>query len=121
MEYRLADDGSMTVLNDTANFYRYFDFTQIVEAFCEAVAQTLRTELLPELDYLVRWERACSRMRDVVDMPGRKVTQFILFTRQNNGVFPKARRNMFPELSDAEIAALAVIVREELVNVSERK
>ena len=65
--------------------------------------------------------KACSRMRDVVDMPGRKVTQFILFTRQNNGVFPKAHREKFPELSDAEIAALAAIVREELVNVSERK
>ena len=121
VEYNLAADGSMSVENDTADFYRHFDFTQIVEVFFGAVEQTLKTELLPELDYLVRWEKSRSRMREIVDMPDRKAAQFIFFTQQNKGVFPKGRRNMFQELSDEEVASLAKAVREELLSVAEQK
>lgn len=121
VKYHLAPDGSMSVENDTVDFYRYIDFTQITEAFFGAVEQTLKTELVPELDYLVRWEQARSRMREIVDMPNKKVTQFILFAQQNKGVFPKGRRGFFPELSDEEIASLAKIVREELLAVTEQK
>ena len=121
VEYRLADDGSMTVKNETADFYRYIDFTMIVEEFFGAVEQTLQSELLPELDYLVRWEQACSTMRDIVDMPDKKMAQFILFTQQNRGKFPKGRRNMFPELSDGEIASLAKVVRDTIMPMTEQK
>ena len=121
VEYNLAADGSMSVKNDTVDFYRHIDFTQIVEAFFVAVEQTLKTELLPELDYLLRWEKTCSCMKEIVDMPDKKVVQFILFTQQNNGVFPKSRRPAFQELSDEEITSLAKVVRKELLSVVEQK
>ena len=121
VEYRLAADGSMTVENDTVDFYRYIDFTRIVEDFFGAVEQTLKNELLPELDYLVRWEKARSLMREIVDMPDKKVAQFILFTQQNNGIFPKARRKLFQELADVEIASLAKVVKDVLMPVVEQK
>lgn len=121
VKYHLAADGSMSVENDTADFYRYIDFTQIAEAFFGAVEQTLKTELVPELDYLARWEQARSRMREIVDMPDKRVSQFILFAQQNRGAFPRGRRNCFPELTDEEIAALAKIVEEELLTVTEQK
>ncbi|MBR4676179.1 MAG: Fic family protein [Victivallales bacterium] len=121
VEYRLAADGSMTVENDTVDFYRHIDFTRIVEDFFDAVEQTLKNELLPELDYLARWEKARSLMREIVDMPDKKVAQFILFTQQNNGIFPKARRMMFQELADEEIAALAKVVKDVLMPVVEQK
>ena len=60
-------------------------------------------------------------MRDVVDMPDKKLSQFILFTRQNQGKFPKARRELFKELSDEEITSLANIVIEQLLTVEEIK
>ena len=120
VEYRLAADGSISVDNDTTDFYRHIDFTHIVEAFFGAVEQTLKTELLPELDYLARWEKARSRMREIVDMPDKKVAQFILFTQQNKGIFPKGRRYMFLELSDEEILALAEVVNDELLLVAEK-
>ncbi len=120
VEYRLAADGSMIVENDTVDFYRHIDFTRIVEDFFGAVEQTLKNELLPELDYLVRWEKARSLMREIVDMPDKKAVQFIFFTQQNNGIFPKARRNMFQELADEEIASLAKVVKDVLMPVVEQ-
>lgn len=121
VDYQLAPDGTMTVKNDTVDFYRYIDFTKIVEEFFRAVEQTLKSELLPELDYLVRWEQARSQMRAIVDMPDKKMAQFILFTQQNRGEFPKGRRDLFSELSDEEIASLAKIVKDVIMPVAEYK
>ena len=115
VDYQLADDGSMTVMNDTADFYRFINFTSIVEKFFDVVEETLNTELVPELDYLIAWERAREQMRDIVDMPEKKVMLFIKFTEQNNGVFPKSRRDSFSELTDNEIAELAQIVNKEII------
>ena len=115
VDYQLADDGSMTVLNDTADFYRFINFTSIVEKFIDVVEEAIKSELLPELDYLVAWERAREKMRDIVDMPERKVMLFIKFTEQNNGIFPKSRRDSFSELTDYEIATLADIIKNEII------
>lgn len=116
VDYRLDSDGVMTVENETADFYRYINFTSITEHFFEVIRETLETELVPELDYLVSWERARERMRDTIDMPEQKASQFIMFTQQNGGVFPQKRREMFRELSDEEIRTLSQIVREEILS-----
>lgn len=113
VDYQLADDGSMTVMNDTADFYRFINFTSIVEKFFDVVEETLN--MVPELDYMIAWERAREQMRDIVDMPEKKVMLFIKFTEQNNGVFPKSRRDSFSELTDNEIAELAQIVNKEII------
>lgn len=116
LEYSLAEDGTMTVQNATADFYRYINFTQIAEDFFSVVEETLRSELIPELDYLIAWEHARENMREIVDMPEKKVLQFILFTQQNNGIFPKGRRAQFAELTDQEIQLLAEIVKAEILH-----
>ena len=54
-------------------------------------------------------------MRDVVDMPDKKATQFILFVQQNHGRFPKSHRSFFQELTDEEIEALTKIVKENIL------
>ena len=115
VDYSLADDGTMTVRNATADFYRYINFTYIAEKFFDVVEETVRHELVPELDYLIAWERARAQMREIVDMPEKKVLQFILFTQQNNGNFPKRRREQFLELTDQEIQQLTDIVRKEIL------
>ncbi len=115
VEYRLAADGTMTVENETVDFYRYIDFTRIVEEFFVAVERTLENELVPELEELSRWERARILMGKIVDMPDRRLALFVLFVRQNQGTLPKSRREFFAELSDEEIAALERVVQKTLM------
>ncbi len=114
VEYRLDATGVMTVQNETADYYRYINFTQIVEEIFDIIEESLQTELIPELEYLAAWDRARSLMRSVVDMPERKAMQMILFVQQNNGEFPHRRRDFFPELTDEEIAKLSEIIRTEI-------
>ncbi len=121
IDYVLADDGSMTVTNETSDFYRFINFTKIVEDFFDVVDETLRSELIPELDYLIAWEKARVKMRNIVDMPENKALQFIMFTQQNNGKFPKSRRKSFEELSDSEIEKLAAIVEQEIIGCNKKK
>lgn len=59
-------------------------------------------------------------MREIVDMPDKKMAQFILFTQQNQGEFLMARRNMFQELANEEIASLAKVVKDVLIPVAEQ-
>ena len=96
-------------------FFQNQYIKSIVEKFFDVVEETLKTELVPELDYLIAWERTWEQMREIVDMPEKKVMLFIKFTEQNNGVFPKSRRDSFNELTDNEITELAQIVKKEII------
>jgi len=115
VEYRLDDAGILTVENDTSDYYRYIDFTGIVEDFFEVIEETLKTELIPELDYLLAWDRAREKMRSVVDLPEQKALQIIMFIQQNHGRFPNNRRKLFEELTEEEIAQITEIVRAEIL------
>ena len=115
VEYRLDDAGVMTVENDTTDYYRYINFTGIVEDFFEVIEDTLKTELIPELDYLWAWDRAREKMRSVVDLPEQKALQIIMFLQQNQGKFPCSRRKLFEELTEEEIAKITEIVRTEIL------
>lgn len=111
LEYVMDSNGELEVSGDCADFYRYVDYTPIVEKFQQIIKMTIETEWKVELDYLVRYDRIRVGMRAVVDMPEKKANQFILFVRQNGGKLSSAKRGFFPELNEDEIRRL-----EEAVN-----
>jgi len=51
-------------------------------------------------------------MKQRIDMPDKLIDLFIRFTHQNNGIFPKMRRNIFQMLKDDEIEALQSIFQD---------
>jgi hypothetical protein len=99
------------VKGDTADLYRYYDATPQVEYLYDRVVETIRKDLAEELDFIGAYDRAYKAVRDVVDMPNKKITLFVRFCMQNNGLFPKSRRKMFSELTDAELEAMETAVR----------
>lgn len=106
LDYSISEVGEIDVLNETSDFYRYIDFTPIVESFQKVVAETIETEWHAELDYLKRYDQIRARMRNIIDMPEKKANQFILFVQQNGGKFPSRRREFFQELDDETIEKL---------------
>ena len=70
------------VNNTNDDFYRYINFTYIAEKFFEVVEETVRHELVPELDYLIVWEHARAKMREIVDMHEKRFCSlFCLFSK----------------------------------------
>lgn len=111
--WRPTPDRNVEVLNDTADFYRYFDCTQAAEFLYACVQRTVETDLPREIDYLRRHDEAMRRIMDTVEMPDRLAENLLMFIRQNGGTLPKRRRQReFKALNDKEVRQLEELVRE---------
>lgn len=111
VEYSLDEEGRMTVLNDTAVWYRYIDMTPQAEALFRFIDQTINTELADELAFLVNYDDTKKAIQEIVDMPDQKIDLFIRFCLQNNGrLSARKRQSHFDFLSDDEIAAMEQVI-----------
>lgn len=117
IDYELDERLRLIVYNETKDFYRYIDFTLIVEIFYNFAEETIRTELPAEIDYLRNHDLARSKMREVVDLPDRIAELFLLICHQNHGKLSNRKRDLpeFSKLSDEEISELEKIYHESLI------
>lgn len=112
VEYSLDDDGRMTVLNETAGWYRYVDMTSQTEALFQFIERTIATELVEELTFLANYDRTKAAIQEIVDMPDRKIDLFIRSCLQNNGrLSARKRAGHFASLSEKEIEGMEEAVR----------
>lgn len=116
VEYRLDNEGKMTVLNETAMYYRYPDMTFQAERLFEFIQDTIDHELFAELEYLRIFAYARLRIQEAVDMPDRKLDLFVRFCLEGKGHLSKAKRKRFDFLTDEEIEMLEGVVRQEMNN-----
>ena len=102
----------IAVGNETADLYRYFDATAFAEYLYDRVADTVRRDLKEELGFIAVFDRAFEAVRGIVDMPDRRASLFVRLCMQNEGRLSAAKRQRFPELDDAELAAMEAAVRD---------
>jgi hypothetical protein len=98
-----ADAGNVRVLDDTADFYRFFDATPHAEYLYRCVESTIEEDLPREADFLRRYDLFRTRIEASVDMPDNKFDLLFRFLHQNDGRLSKrARTREFSQLSDDE-------------------
>jgi hypothetical protein len=113
IEWRPTPDRNVEVLNDTADFYRFFDCTNNAEFLYGCVEQTVEQDLPQEIDYLKRHDEAMRRTMELVEMPDQMAEDLLMFVRKNNGKLgKKGRDGQFAKLTDEEVIAIEAIVRE---------
>lgn len=113
MDWRKTPDGNVSVVNDTADLYRYFDCTEAAEFLYGCVTRTVEHDLPKEIDYLRRHDEMLRQVTDRLDMPDRVARNLIMFIRQNDGTLPtKRRRKEFAALTDEEVAHIESIYDE---------
>jgi Fic/DOC family len=113
IEWRPTLSRNVEVLNDTADFYRYYDCTAEAEFLYACVERTVEEDLPREIDYLRRRDEAIRRIMDTVEMPDRVAEDLMMFIRQNGGTLSKTRRKgEFKKLRNDEVARIEKIVRE---------
>ena len=103
---------SIVVENETADLYRYFDATGFVEYLYDRVADTVHRDLKEELGFVAIFDRALEAVREIVDMPDRRASLFVRLCMQNGGRLAARKRRVFPELEEAEIAAMEEAVQD---------
>ncbi|MBI4545236.1 MAG: Fic family protein [Gemmatimonadetes bacterium] len=120
IEWRATEGGSVEVLNETADYYRYFDATAHAAFLYERVQETVEQDLPAEVKYLEAYERFAASVQNIVDMPGRTIDLLHRFLRQNGGRLSKrARTREFTSLTDAELARIESLYRESFADAPE--
>jgi Fic family protein len=96
--------GNVSVLNDTGDFYRFFDATPHAEFLYECTLKTIEEDLPNEAQSLRRHDRFRARVEALVDMPGHTIDLLFRMLRQNGGRLSKrARQREFAKLTEAEV------------------
>ncbi len=95
--------GNVKVLNDTADFYRYFDATVQSEFLYMCVEQTIETILPREVSFLQYYDRFQKGMSEIVEMPFSKIDLLHRFLHQNRGkLSSRAKTGEFTALTEDE-------------------
>jgi hypothetical protein len=109
-----TDDGNVAVLDDTGDFYRFFDATVHAEFLYECVGQTIENDLPDEAEFLRRYDRFTAGVKAIVDMPDRTLDLLFKFVHQNEGrLSQRARTKEFAKLTDAEATRVEDLYREQ--------
>ena len=104
---------NVEVLNDTADYYRYFDATTNAEYLFECIEKTLEIDLPQELEYLDIRDQFHKRATQVIDMPEGKIDLMLSMLRNNEGKLSKRKREQtFAVLTDDEIEQFEAIFAE---------
>ena len=107
IEWEPTDKRNVRVLNETVDFYRFFDATPHAEFLYECVARTIDTDLPAETQYLEAYDTFRRSVTAIVDMPDGTLDLLFRFLRQNKGVLSKRGRDKeFAKLTDDEVAKI---------------
>lgn len=113
IEWSATADGNLTVHNDTANYYRYFDATAHAEFLHGCVEQTVLHDLPKEVRFLEAFDAFSSAVKEVVEMPDRQIEQLRVFLAQGAGRLSKrATEGAFKALTDLEVEQLQALYAE---------
>jgi hypothetical protein len=114
IEWEPTEKFNVRVLNDTGDFYRFFDATPHVEFLFACVRKTIEEDLPNETDFLRRYDQFRQHVLTMIDMPDRTVDLLFRFLHQNEGRLSKrSREREFEALSDAEIERIERMYRED--------
>lgn len=107
IEWRATGQGNVEVLNETADYYRYFDATAHTEFLYHCVQETVERDLPAEVAYLEAYDRFIRGVQEIVDMPARTADLLHRFLAQGEGRLSKrARSREFSALTDDEVTRL---------------
>ena len=113
IEWEPTENGNVRVLNDTGDFYRFFDATAQTEFLYGCFQQTIERDLPDEATCLRRYDEFRSDLGMIVDMPDRLSDLLFRFLNQNGGKLSRrAREKEFAALTDEEVRRVEDIYHE---------
>lgn len=107
IDWHPTPDGNVEVVNDTGDFYRFFDATPQSEFLYTCVEQTVEVDLPGEVKFLQAFDRFAAAVKEIVEMPDARIELLRGFLEQGGGRLSKrAREREFSALTAAEAARM---------------
>ncbi len=103
IDWQPTSHGNLTVTNETADFYRFFDATAHAEFLYACVQRTVEHDLPEEARFLQNHDRFQRELSQIVDMPARLADLLFRFLNQNDGKLShRAKAKEFAALTEEE-------------------
>ncbi|UGS24161.1 Fic family protein [Flavobacterium channae] len=104
IKWEKTEKNNVKVLNDTIDFYKYFDATSQAEFLFECVDITIHKTIPEEVNYLQKYDEMKHWLDDHFQMPDDLIALLIRFLEQNQGRLSKrAREKEFIALNHEEV------------------
>ncbi|GAA4295285.1 Fic family protein [Nibribacter koreensis] len=113
IEWRTTPDHNIEVLNQTIDYYRYFDATPQAEFLFQCVDYTIQHIIPEEVSYLQKYDRLKDWLDNIFSMPDKTVALLIQFLHQGNGsLSTRAKTREFAALTPEEMHQIEVRYKE---------
>lgn len=107
IEWEETAQNNIKILNNTIDFYRYFDATKQAEFLYQCVEDTVKNIIPNEVKYLINYDLFKQYLDDEYEMPDKTVALLVRFLEQYDGKLSRrAREKEFLELTDEEISKI---------------
>ncbi|MEN8262761.1 MAG: Fic family protein [Nitrospirota bacterium] len=104
IQWKPTTNKNVEVLNETSDYYRYFDATKQAEFLYDSVKDTIENIIPNEVNYLNSYDEMKGYLENTYEMPDKTVALLILFLEQSDGRLSKrARKKEFEALTKEEI------------------
>jgi len=103
IQWRPTSSNNVEVLNETSDFYRYFDATPHAEFLYRSVVRTIEHTLPDEVAFLRQKDQFHQEVTQLLDMPERRLDLLWRFLQQNQGKLSRrAQEREFAALTATE-------------------
>ncbi len=110
VQWEPTPEFNVRVLNDTGDFYRFFDATLHAEFLYACVQKTIEEDLPAEARFLRRYDQFRRQVEAFLDMPEGLIDLLFRFLHQNGGRLSKrAREDEFKKLTEQEVERIEAI------------
>ncbi len=107
IEWEESKNHNVRVLNQTVDYYKYFDATKQAEFLYDCVNDTIENIIPQEVSYLTRYDEFKSYIDNEFEMPNAMVSLLVRFLEQNDGKLSKrAIEKEFKSLEDNEVSEI---------------
>ncbi|NOQ98159.1 MAG: cell filamentation protein Fic [Calditrichae bacterium] len=104
IQWKPTASHNVEVLNQTIDYYRYFDATKLAEFLYECVEDTIKNIIPGEVNYLYKYDEMKRFLDDRFEMPDKTVALLVRFLEQNEGKMSKrTKEKEFKVLTAEEI------------------
>lgn len=113
IEWEETKDHNVHVLNNTIDYYKFYDATAQAEFLYECVLDTIERVIPFELKYLTKYDAFKRHIDDAFEMPDKLVALLVNFLSNSNGILSKrAREKEFSVLTEFEVETIEKLYRE---------
>jgi hypothetical protein len=113
IDWKPSENNNVEILNDTIDYYRYFDATRQAEFLFYCVNDTLVHIIPNEVEYLKKYDAFKQFLDHRFEMPDNMISLIVGFLEQGNGTLSvRSRKKEFSALTQKEVQEIETTFKE---------